>query len=290
MAERKLEIGQGLEIWLAGIDELREQDINARSMPLNMFARLTETIRRDARLESLPFCAVTDRGIEIISGHHRVRAARAAGLQELFVLVDVSGLSRDQIAAKQLAHNAIQGQDNEQLVQQIYQSIGDAEARLEAFIDSQQDLKFDVVSADDVAVPLEFKSVLLVFLPHEKDFVEHVIEELENGRYDALWAAQEEQFHPFAEVLERVRKNYDIRNVAAAIAKMAEIVAEHIGMDTPPAEGRALLDLFGTAYIPAEAAAVIEAALALMQERGDIPQNARWLGIERLAADYLAGR
>src|SRR6266699_1322539 len=47
-----------------------------------------------------------------ISGHHRTRAATAAGLSELFVLVDVTGLSRSQIAAKQLAHNAIEGQDN----------------------------------------------------------------------------------------------------------------------------------------------------------------------------------
>jgi len=31
----------------------------------------------------------------------------------MFVLVDVTGLTRSQIAAKQLAHNAIEGQDND---------------------------------------------------------------------------------------------------------------------------------------------------------------------------------
>ena len=135
--QRILELGNGLELWKVHPSSLREQDVNARSMPKAMFERLAQTIARDKRLESLPLCAKTERGLEIISGHHRVRAATAAGISEMFVLVDVTGLTRSQIAAKQLAHNAIEGQDNEQLLAEIYRQIEDAESKLEAFIDAE---------------------------------------------------------------------------------------------------------------------------------------------------------
>src|SRR5437762_1667585 len=109
--EKVLDLGNGLELWKVPPSALREQDVNARSMPKAMFERLSQTIGRDKRLESLPLCAKTERGLELISGHHRTRAATAAGLTEMFTLVDVTGLTRSQIAAKQLAHNAIEGQD-----------------------------------------------------------------------------------------------------------------------------------------------------------------------------------
>src|SRR3989442_8911991 len=114
--QRILELGSGLELWKVHPSPLREQDVNARSMPKAMFERLSQTIGRDKRLESLPLCARREKGLEIISGHHRTRAATAAGLSELFTLVDVTGLTRSQIAAKQLAQNAIAGQDSEQCV------------------------------------------------------------------------------------------------------------------------------------------------------------------------------
>lgn len=106
-----LELGQGLEIWKIHVDRLREQDVNARAMTRPMFDRLTQTIGRDQRLESLPLCAVVDDHVEIVSGHHRVRGARAADVQVIHAIVDVSGLTPDQVKAKQLAHNAIAGED-----------------------------------------------------------------------------------------------------------------------------------------------------------------------------------
>src|SRR5690349_10761443 len=102
--EKILELGQGLELWKVSPSRLREQSLNARAMPKAMFERLARTIERDKRLESLPLIARTEQGLEIVSGHHRVRAATAAGLSELFAILDVSGLSRSEIAAKQLAH------------------------------------------------------------------------------------------------------------------------------------------------------------------------------------------
>jgi hypothetical protein len=70
--QKVFELGNGLELWKVPPSALREQDVNARSMPKAMFERLAQTIGRDKRLESLPLCDKTERGLEIVSGHHRV--------------------------------------------------------------------------------------------------------------------------------------------------------------------------------------------------------------------------
>lgn len=82
---------------------------------------------RDKRVERLPLCAKNDRDLEVISGHHRVHAATSAGLTNLFIIVDTTGLTRSQVPAKQLANNSIQGRDNTQLLAEIYLQIEDGD-------------------------------------------------------------------------------------------------------------------------------------------------------------------
>ena len=62
MSDRMLDLGNELEIWKVQLDELREQDVNARVMPTKMFERLTTTIHRVCSLESLPFVALNENG------------------------------------------------------------------------------------------------------------------------------------------------------------------------------------------------------------------------------------
>src|ERR1039458_8020783 len=189
-------LGNGLELWKLPVSILREQDANARSMPKAMFERLAQTIGRDKRLESLPLCAKTERGLEIISGHHRVRAATAAGISEMYVLVDVTGLTHSQIAAKQLAHNAIEGQDNDQLLAEIYRQIEDAESKLEAFIDQKLDIELPKVKIEGLDVEIDFKMVLLVFLPRVKDRLDRAVEYLRSSgpRLDGVYIAADSDY------------------------------------------------------------------------------------------------
>lgn len=107
MAEFIAHAGDNLELWRCHIDEIREQDRNARTMAPEMMERLSLTIKREKRLESIPFTVKRDGWFELISGHHRVRGCRAAGVETIIVLADTRDLDRSQIVAKQLAHNAI---------------------------------------------------------------------------------------------------------------------------------------------------------------------------------------
>src|ERR1017187_5287910 len=287
--QRILDLGNGLELWKVHPSSLREQDVNARSMPKAMFERLAQTIARDKRLESLPLCAKTERGLEIIAGHHRVRAATAAGISEMFVLVDVTGLTRSQIAAKQLAHNAIEGQDNDQLLAEIYRQIEDAESKLEAFIDQKLDIELPKMKIEGLDVEIDFKMVLLVFLPRVKERLDRALESLRSSgqRFDGVYIASDSDYAPLERAVKTVHDEYDIRVVADIIGKMADLALEASGVSVEDPERVNLKDIVGTAWVPKGAASVIRDAVQKMVEAGDIGQANRWQAIEFLAAEYL---
>ena len=48
--------------------------------------------------------------------------------------------------------------------------------------------------------------------------------------------------------------------------------------------------LFGESVVPPESAAIIMRAVNRAVAVGDVPRNARWMFVEFLAADYLAGQ
>jgi ParB-like chromosome segregation protein Spo0J len=287
--QRILDLGNGLELWKVHPAALREQDVNARSMPKAMFERLSQTIARDKRLESLPLCAKTERGLEIISGHHRVRAATTAGISEMFVLVDVTGLTRSQIAAKQLAHNSIEGQDNEQLLAEIYQQIEDAESKLEAFIDAKLDVEVPRVKIEGLDVDMDFKTVLLIFLPRVKERLDRALEYLRSSgqRLDGVYIAADSDYAPLEEAVRKIHEEYDVRVVADIIGKMADLAMQASGVSVEDPERVHLKDIFGSAWVPKEAAAVIKDAVAKMQAEGDIGQTNRWQAIEFWASEFL---
>ena len=287
--ERILDLGYGLELWKVHPSTLREQDVNARAMPKAMFERLAQTITRDKRLESLPLCAKTERGLEIISGHHRTRAATAAGISELFVLVDATGLSRSQILSKQLAHNSLQGTDNEQLLAEVYRQIEDAESKLEAFVDEKLDIEIPKVKIEGLDVEIDFKTVLLIFLPRVKERLDRALEYIRSTgqRLDGIYVASNTDYAPLEKAVRKINEEYDVRVVADALGRMADIALQACGVSVDDPERVHLKDIFGSAWIPKEAAAVVKDALAKMHAEGNIGQSNRWQAIEFWAAEYL---
>ena len=126
------DMGSGLVIAKFPLDKVKEQDINARIMKNEMQDQLTANIKKRGQLESLPLFVLVDGKLEIISGHHRVKSARAAEMKEIIAIVDVSGLSRSKIAAKQLAHNAISGFDDDSTLREIVKMIDDVDDMIES--------------------------------------------------------------------------------------------------------------------------------------------------------------
>ncbi len=279
----KIQLGAGLELWKVSISDLREQDLNARSMPAAMFERLTETINGDKRLEALPFCALTDKALDIVSGHHRIRAAKAAGLSEIFVLVDVTNLTKSQIKAKQLAHNAIAGVDDHSILLEIFAQIESVEDMRESFIDKDALVNLKGITLDEVRMDVENKSVYLTFLPEYFDRWNNLIERQE-ALVDQIAIAGMSQYEAFHEALKTVGKAYDVKAISPLICKFIELAD---GLKTE-GEWVSIVEIFG-ARLPKSVADMLRGVIQKAIIQGDITDKNKWQILEYWAADYIAG-
>ncbi len=218
----------GLQVWHVHIDYLREADKNARTMTPDRFKRLVSNIDREGRLESLPLCYLEKDSEEfkIISGHHRTRAARNAGLTEIPILTIIDDLSNARRTAKQLAHNALEGADDQQILKELYDSIDEMEAKQESGIIEEDVLKLiDSVKVDDVVLPLEMEVVQLLFLPNEIKNLDRILDLV--SKDDKVLVADLKSFSEFKHAVQKVVKAEDIRNVSAILVRMLEIVEDY---------------------------------------------------------------
>jgi len=223
--EKQLQLSNGLWVAKAHVDDLIEQDVNARVMSKEMFDQLTKNVKKRGMLESLPYCASTPKGTEIVSGHHRVRVARAAGISTIYILLDTNKLTQDEITARQLAHNSIQGVEDKEMLKRLYESINDVDLRLETFITPDDlglelDMHNDIL---DIAPDIEFKAVTFMFLPYQVDDFNEMLERL-SGDETQIGALPIETFNKFKEAVIKVQKTENIKSIGSAIARMTDIV------------------------------------------------------------------
>ena len=224
-----LDLGKGLFIVEGDIDDLREQDTNAHTMPAQMYMQLADNIMERGVLESLPLCALTEKYIEIISGHHRKRAAKTAGLQRIHYILDMSGLTREEIQSKQLAHNSLFGVDDPQIVKQIFEQIKSAEAKIRAYIDPvalniPQPEKISVTNI--LAAETNYKTVMFMFLSHQLESFDKMVN-LISKEVDLLGVAELDYFDDFQNTVQKVKDTDTIISVGMIISRMCEIVNKH---------------------------------------------------------------
>jgi hypothetical protein len=247
------DIGSGLLIVRADVNVLREQDKNAHLMKPEMFRQLHENIKKRGTLESLPFLALTSKGVEIVSGHHRVRASKEAGLKSIPAILDITNLNRSQIAAKQIAHNAINGFDDKSVLKEIAALIDDVDDMIESYI-GKDILGEPEGTLDKLISPMldyDWQDMQFIFLPHQVKDLELLVSNVE-GNKDFIGAAHIDQFEGLLSTLSKYQKFSDIKNVGAAIHKMIEItneVMDNAGFDEND-EWVPLSKIFGNAAIP----------------------------------------
>lgn len=212
--------------------DIREQDINANVMPTGMFNALVSNVSKHGVLESIPLCATREDSpgtVEVVSGHHRTRAARLAGLEGGVVLL-YEGLSNSEIRAKQLAHNSINGSSDPEVVKAIFEQIEELGDRMESFIDPTvfdnlpTAVKFDMV---DINLKVDAKTVTVVFLPTQiSDFQAAV--DLLTDQPDAVYLAHRRDFDGFKEALLSTKEELEIVSQPTAFAAMARLALERL--------------------------------------------------------------
>lgn len=188
------------------LDDLREQEVNPRSMTQAAINQLSENIKESGVVESLPLCAKVDGVIYIVSGHHRVRAARTAGHEYIMVLL-YTKITLSEMYSKQLSHNAISGKDDAEMMKKVWERIEDVQQRFRSFVDPRifddipKPVKFTQIDVDysKLAVGISF-----VFLGSQADNMEKAIDKIMGkSSPDRIYMAHRDDFDQWREAIEK---------------------------------------------------------------------------------------
>lgn len=293
--ETVAEMGSGLIIAKVASEYIREQDINARIMKTEMQRQLTDNIKKRGQLESLPFCALTLDGtrIEIISGHHRIRSGKDAGLKEFFVILDTSGLNRSKITAKQIAHNAISGFDDQDTLKELAKMLDDVDDMIESYagkeILGEPDGELEKYLSP--TIHFDWKNVSLLFLPHQIKDLETLVETVKRYSPDYVGIADIGEHTPFIKALTKYQAFADVKNVGAAIHAMTKLALQAMDKAGYTADSKwvQLSSLFGAGAVPQEKAETITAAIKKMIDSGIIDSKNKLDFLMILAERYLQG-
>jgi hypothetical protein len=291
--------------------------VNARFMRHETFMRLTENIKKDGALSSVPFAAILDYYTaadpiprdeegqpiyEVLSGNHRVKAAIAAGLTQIDLMVTDDPLSADERKAKQLSHNELAGEDDPATLKLIYDSIDDVDMRLYSGLDDKRlELLEDVKPGSLSEANLEFQTVAMVFLPSELEQVEAVWEKTRDflKGSKAVWVARWNEYDKFMTAMDQSSRSYGVKNVATTLMVILELFTRHLdeltegfldqaGEAVPSAGVYVPLEtLLGDTNVPPKIAAVLKKSLDRIRQDKGLKENQRYQALQVLAQHYL---
>lgn len=230
-AEPTMQIGEDLWIQWVDVAALKEQDVNAQQMQPRHYDRLTENIKIRGQIESLPYCYQANGigPIAIVSGHHRARAARSAGLTRIPVIVDHAPMTQSQIIAKQIAHNELVGSPDEEILRQLVAAITSVDDMLMTGLD---ETFLPAVEPDDTNLMIphaefDWRMVTLLFLPKQMKEFEDVIAMLDR-KTEVVGVADADQFSAFSKALLDFARIRNIKSMAAAIFALTRIAREEV--------------------------------------------------------------
>lgn len=227
--KKVVELDLGLEIWSLVISNLKEQDINAQVMDDRKMKILTSNIKNRGTLESLPYVHKKGDTFSIVSGHHRVRAANAAGLKTIYALVDTNELTKSQIVSKQIAHNELVGTADSEILAELVKQMQEVDDIIasglpEKFLNqiAQQSPVMDLPQLD-----FDWRTLQLVFLPEQlKEFQSLV--KMVDSKAEFVGVANVSQFDEFSKAMVQFGKTRNIKSIGATIQLLTEIALKEV--------------------------------------------------------------
>lgn len=294
-------LGGQIKLAIVPIGELRLLEKNARYMRHETFRRLVDNIKRDGGLSSVPFCYREPESGQylVLSGNHRVMAAKEAGLEEVLILYTDRPMSRQEQVAVQLSHNALVGEDDPVILRELYREIDDLALKYYSGLDDKLLGELEKVKLTSLSeAQLDYLTITLLFLPEEADRLKAALEKARAVLHSEAVAARWADYDRLLDALTKVKSSYDIRNGAVALMIILDIFERHLEdlrdgwLDEATGEARhkrwvPLASVLGTDAVPAQAALVLQKALEKMLASGEINGRNKWQALEYWAADYL---
>jgi hypothetical protein len=145
-------------------------------------------------------------------------------------MLDVARFDRSRIIAKQLAHNALVGVDDPDLIRTLLAEIDNPDDKLAtglpaAVLEGKEEA--EVASMFAPRIDFDYRTVSFAFLPHQQAELEKLIGLLE-GRQDLVVAAPIEQYDDLLKVAARFARLKQVRSGATAITLMVRLALEEL--------------------------------------------------------------
>lgn len=279
------------------IEQTELLEKNARYMTSEQFHTLVKNIKRDGGLSSVPFCYKVKEKYRVLSGNHRVMAAKEAGIKNILVMYTDKKLSKQEQIAIQLSHNAIEGQDDPVILKELWNEIKDIDLKFYSGLDDKVLGELEKVSIDPLSeVSLDYRTLSFVFLPEEAERLEKAFEEaLKVCKANDIYVSKTTEFDRLLDAIAKTNDSYNIRNVATSMMIILDIFEKHQTDLSKGWEERTgskketvpLASILGTDNIPISAAKSVKKAVQKMMDKGDIKKNNLWQAIEIWAEKYL---
>ncbi len=227
----RLEGKQPYKLYMARAEEIDFLEKNARFMTKEQFSSLTNNVKKDGGLTSIPLCYKQESGrLLVLSGNHRIKASIESGNREFLVLLIDKPMTKQQLVAIQLSHNSIEGQDDEQILKELWQSIDDLEASVYAGLSTE--LIEKLTSTDFITISEQrvlFKEINFLFLPEEIEDMKSICEGiLESAKGKEIFAGRISEYADILDGIIAVKQKQNVINNALAFFAMARVVREYL--------------------------------------------------------------
>jgi hypothetical protein len=212
--------------------QIRLRKENARFFKKEVFQQLVANIKADGRLSSVPLCYEPEPGVlEVLSGNHRVKAAVAAGLPRVLVMVLLGELTESRLTSIQLSHNALVGLDDPQILASLWDKVRDIQDRLYAGLSSDAMQEIEKVKLVTFSTPsLATRTMTFAFVDTDADRIAEVMETLAAFPKSAtVFAAPMELFDGFFARLQEAKVKAEVKNAGLAVSRLIEYAA--LGME-----------------------------------------------------------
>lgn len=223
------ELDGGLEIWKLVISNLKEQDINAQVMDDRRMKILTSNIKNRGALESLPYVLKQGETFTIISGHHRVRAANAAGLKYIYALVETTELTKSQVVSKQIAHNELVGTADSEILGQLVKQMNEIDDIIASGLPEKYLNSIEAASPvmDLPQLNFDWRTLQLAFLPEQLNDFQTLVKAIDS-KAEFVGVAPLSLFDDFSKAMVQFGKTRNIKSIGATIQFLTEIALKEV--------------------------------------------------------------
>lgn len=213
------------------ISLIDEAEMNANEMTDEDFRQLCDNIDKSG-LSSVPCCYKKPNGRYVmISGHHRLRACKKLRYKTLGILYcEESNLTKDEIIAIQLSHNALHGTDNTSILKKMFEEIQSVDFKKFAHINMDTIAPVNTEGVDIFAMKENFVFTVILYPNSFKDLDELYGDIREQAKKsDALiLASEEENEKALLKLQSEIGKEYEIKSSSITFAKLLELANERL--------------------------------------------------------------